>query len=201
MKKVIISVAAMLSMLSAGGCVLAPVTPVVPVTPQTAVLATSNFYVGGALSAISARKANVDMDFFSIKNGQDRIGNLMMLAGYEFNKYVSVEGRATLSFAKQDFAKFSGFSLFVKPQYPINNKFSVYGLIGAGVVNLDKYNGSNVDVSKVTFQWGAGASYKIDNNWSLFADYTSLAKDVSGTILDSKKADIDSINVGVMYKF
>jgi opacity protein-like surface antigen len=202
MKKIIISIAAMLSMLSAGGCVVEPVSPVVPVTPlEQPSLSTGNFYVGGALSLVSARKASTDLDFFNDKRGQDRIVNLMLLSGYNFNKYFAVEGRVTASIAKQSFTKYTGFSLFAKPQYPISNNFNVYGLLGFGVVNLDKYHGSNVDVSKASFQWGAGVNYNINDRWAVFADYTSLANNIKGTFLNSKKVDVDSINVGVIYKF
>jgi len=200
MKKILISMATMISLLSAGGCVVEPVSPVVPVKQQP-VFSANGFYMGGAVSLVSARKSSVDLDFFSDDFGQDRIGNLTLLGGYNFSKYLALESRATVSVAEKSFTKLTSFSLFLKPQYPLAKKFSIYGLIGAGYVKLDNYHGSNVDVSKGSFQWGLGASYNINNKWSAFVDYTSLANDVSGTILDSKEADVDSINVGVIYKF
>jgi len=204
MKKVLFSSVVLFSMLYAGGCVIEPVAPVAPVTSQAAPQSSysgSGFYIGGAASLVSAREAQVDADFFDDKAGQDRLGNLMLLGGYNFNKYFAVEGRASVTVGGEDYTKLTSFSIFAKPQYPINDKFTVYGLIGTGYVKLDDNDGSNVDISKGSFQWGLGASYNINEQWSVFADYTSLANGISGTFLRDDEADVDSINVGVTYKF
>ena len=199
MKKIIFLGISILSFLNAGGDI-ALVAPIIPTTPEV-INTPSNFYIGGALSAVSARKASSDLDFFSDKKGQDRLVNLMLLGGYNYNKYLSIETRLTTTIAQKDFTKFSGISLFVKPKYPVTNNFNIYALIGGGYVKLDNNNGSNVDVAKGSFQWGVGASYNITNKWAIFTDYTSLGHDISGTILDSNKADVDSLNVGVTYNF
>ncbi|NPA27712.1 MAG: porin family protein [Epsilonproteobacteria bacterium] len=202
MKKLLYSVVAITCIASAGGYVESATTPVEPVIPPSVpVVGGNNFYVGGGLSFVSAREADVDLDFFDDKDGQDLLLNVMLLAGYNFNKYFSVEARASTSIAQKDFTKLTSFSLFAKPQYPVTENLTLYALLGYGYVKLDDYDGSNVDVSEGAFQWGLGASYDINNKWSVFVDYTSLGKDVDGTILTSNEADIDSINVGVIYKF
>ena len=204
MKKLLFTGAAIISVLNAGGYIspAAPIEPIAPVVPQQcATTVTSNFYLGGALSLVSARKANVDADFFSEKRGQDRLGNLTLLGGYNFNKFIALEGRVTTTISQKDFTKLTSYSLFAKPQYHINNNFSIYTLLGVGHIKLGKNRGSNVDVSKTSFQWGVGAKYNITDRWAVFADYTSLANDASGRILDYHKADVDSINVGVIYNF
>ncbi len=203
MKKILLSAAVLFSMLHGGGDLIEPVSPVTPIVPTVEPLLNSDsgFYLGGAVGLVSAREAKVDLDFFEDKRGQDRLGSIILLGGYDFNKYVSIEGRASVSIAGEDYAKLKSFSLFVKPKYPLNDKITLYGLLGFGYVKLDNKNRSNVDVSKASFQWGLGASYNINNKWSVFADYTSLANDVSGKFLRSKKADVDSINIGLLYKF
>jgi len=198
MKKILLSSVLIFSALNAGGYIVND-GPTIPV--KESVLATGNFYIGGALSLVSARENCVDLNFFSDKNAQDRLANIMLLAGYNFNKYVAVEGRVSTTIANKDFAKLTSLSLFLKPQYPVTKELNIYALLGYGHVKLDNNNGSNVDVSKSTFQWGLGASYNIDNNWAVFADYTNLGNNISGTMLNSNEADIDSINVGVTYKF
>ena len=198
MKKLFLTGVAIISILNAGGYI-EPVSPIIP--PKQSISVSSNFYIGGALSLVSAREANVDADFFSDKEGQDRLGNLVFLGGYNYNKYLALEGRITTTIAKKDFTKLTSYSLFVKPQYHINDNFTVYALLGVGHIKLDKNNGSNVDVSKTSFQWGIGANYNITDKWAIFADYTSLANNVSGRILSSNKADVDSINIGVIYSF
>ena len=198
MKKLLFSATVLFSVLNASGNV-EPVAPIIP--EQTSAISNGSFYAGGALSLVSARENNVDMDLFSEKNGQDRLGNIMLLAGYNYNKYIAAEVRFSTTVASSDIAKLTSFSLFAKPQVNISNEFKVYGLLGVGYVDISNNKGSNVDVSKTGFQWGLGASYDVNSKWAIFADYTSLANDMSGTMLSSDKADADSLNIGVLYKF
>jgi opacity protein-like surface antigen len=160
-----------------------------------------SFYVGGALSLSSARESNVDADFFSEKVGQDRLGNILLLAGYNYNQNIGIEGRFSATVSSANVAKVTTFSIFAKPQANLTNELKVYGLLGVGYVDISNNKGSNVDASKTSFQWGLGASYDINNKWGVFIDYTSLADDISGTILNSNKASLDSINIGTTFKF
>jgi len=202
MKKIMISVctvAAMSGVAFAGGDFHEVVEPViVPVVEVD----NSSFYLGLGLSAISSRDSAVDMDFFDGKAGQDRLGNVTFLAGYNFNQYVAVEGRYTTTFSDEDLVEMSGWSLFVKPQYPVTDAFKVYGLLGFGGVTMDSVNGSNVDVDDSDFQWGLGASYTFMENIEVFLDYTSLANGMEGVYWDGAlEVDADAITMGVNYKF
>ncbi|RRS30901.1 MAG: hypothetical protein P794_05200 [Epsilonproteobacteria bacterium (ex Lamellibrachia satsuma)] len=95
-----------------------------------------------------------------------------------------------------------GWSLFLKPQYPVTEEIGVYALLGFGGVNLDGVNGNYVDVDDTGFQWGIGASYLFMERTSLFVDYTSLANDMDGVYWNGAvKADVDAITVGVTYDF
>jgi len=199
MKKILFSAAVIFSILNAGGNV--ELAPVEPVTPVQQPVAASGFYAGAAVSLVSAREAVTDLNFFDNEDGQDLVGNVTLLAGYNFNDYFAVEGRATTSVSQKDITKLTAFSLFLKPQYPVTSEINIYALLGYGHIKLDNYNGSNVDVSDSDFQWGLGASYDVTNNITVFVDYTSLGRDLSGTFLSSEEADVDSINVGVIYKF
>jgi len=93
----------------AGGDV-APIVAPIPVAEE---VDNSSFYIGLALSAISTRDAAVSMDIFNAKYGQDRLGNITFLAGYNFNQYVAVEGRYTTTFTDEDMVEMDGWSLFV----------------------------------------------------------------------------------------
>jgi opacity protein-like surface antigen len=203
MKKIIMSVcaaAAMSGVAFAGGDFVKVVEPVVVVPVD--VVDDSSFYVGLALSAISSRDSDVSMDFFNAKAGQDRLGNFTFLAGYNFNKYIAVEGRYTTTFTEEDYVEMSGWSLFVKPQYPVTDDFKIYALLGFGGVTMDAVNNANVDVDDTAFQWGLGASYNVWENVEIFADYTSLANGMDGTYWNGAlEVDADVITMGVNYKF
>ncbi len=161
-----------------------------------------SFYAGLALSAVSTRDAAVSMDLFNGKAGQDRLGNLTFLAGYDFNEYIALEGRYTTTIVDEDSVEMDGWSIFVKPQYPVTEAFSIYALLGFGGISMDPTTAKYVDVDDSGFQWGLGASYDFTENISVFADYTSLASDMDGIYWDGAfEVDADTFNVGVIYTF
>ena len=91
--------------------------------------------------------------------------------------------------------------IYLKPMLPVGENFNVYALLGYGSVEVGGMDESG-------FQWGAGASYGMSENLSLFVDYVSLYDD---TYIDSWTDRYDyvenwdysiySINVGLTYKF
>lgn len=174
----------------------------------------SSFYLGLAMASVSARDAGISMDIFNVTAGQDRLGNVSLLAGYNYNQYIGVEGRYTTSLTNEDMVVMDGWSLFVKPQYPVSEKFSVYGLLGFGGITLDNehtpgvvvHNGvpvlENTDVDDNGFQWGLGLSYVVTENIDVFFDYTSLANDMDGVFYTgASQADVDAFTLGLTYKF
>lgn len=162
----------------------------------------SSAYVGISMAATSTRDSSVSLSFLSEKTGQDRLGNVTLLAGYELNRYFAVEGRYTTTFTDEGLVEMDGLSLFAKPQYPVSEEVSVYALLGYGSVTMDSVNGSGVDVDDSGFQWGLGVNWEVANNTSIFVDYTSLASEMEGVYYNGAlEADADQINIGVTYKF
>lgn len=203
MKKIVLAlstIATLSTSLFAGGDI-ALVPPAVIEIPAGD---NSSFYAGAGLSALSVRDAAVSMNIFSAKDGQERLGNITFLAGYNYNKYIALEGRYTTSITSEDRLKMSGWGLFVKPQYPITTDISIYGLLGFGGAKLKQVNNSGVNVSGSGLQWGVGASYNITQNIALFADYTSLANNKKGHYWNRPgliKVDADAFTLGLTRKF
>ena len=214
MKKILMSVVAMVaigSMAQAGGDI-APVAPV-PVASSCG----EGFYVGAAL-AIQRTYAG-DSSWSGYENGQDKTVPLVGILGYKFNCYLSVEGRISQTVYEEDYADVLTYSIFLKPMYPVTESLNVYALIGYGVVDAEYTDGDTpapanrigqTIVDSGSFQWGLGLDYAINENWSLFLDYTRLMnkKSVSPRPLyyyDSptrwNHISDDSINVGVLYHF
>ena len=193
---------AMSNLVFAGGDIATPIIIEDELIANEKVSEPSNFYAGLALSAVSARESGASLSFTNGKTGQDRLGSATLFSGYNFNEYVAVEGRYTASFTKDQTAKMNGFSIFVKPQYPVSDEFSVYGLVGYGLVDIDNAcNAHNVDVKEKGFQWGLGASYAVTKEISISLDYTLLGKDMDGRFLRENSADIDAITLGIQYRF
>jgi len=161
----------------------------------------SSFYVGLGMAVVSARNSDFSVDWGGSSEVQERLGNISLLAGYNFNEYVAVEGRYSVSVAHEDSMEMNGWSLFVKPQYPVTEDFSVYALLGYGGVVLDGIDGSITDVDDSGFQWGIGAGYMVMENVSLFADYTWLTGMEGVFYNGALETDVDQFTVGVNYHF
>lgn len=216
MKKIVLSMAAMSGLLVAGGGIFAPIVVASNVEPN-------NFYAGAGIAALSARDSGVSMNIFEIKNGQDRLGNASLHAGYWFTEYLAVEGRYSVGFQDEDAVEMdSGWSLFLKPTYKFDddenraggeNYFAVYGLIGYGGVVLNGVNRVKGEIDHTDFQWGLGVSYtfravtdtenyEYRDTWTVFADYTSLGKDMEGIFFHyPRNADLDAFTLGIVYHF
>jgi opacity protein-like surface antigen len=221
MKKLTLSmtaIAAMGTMVMAGGDI-APVEPAVE-TPVVAAPATDNgFYVGLGYGYMSSDIRVADaFDVYKFDSDYDA---LMLQAGYKINRYVAVEGRYwntigdgdnTFSHNNvslgwdSDVLDMDAYGFYVKPMYPVTNELNIYGLLGYAKTDIstgsplsDALKGELADVDG--FSWGLGAAYAINNNVSLFVDYTMLYDD--DTTENGWKEDdtIDSWNFGVSYKF
>ena len=193
------AVAAMSSLGFAGGDmkdVEPAVEPVVAVEEEK-----SGLYAGLGISALSTREGS--LDFFSEKSGQDRTGNLLFMAGYEFNTYVAVEGRYSTYIAEEDFLNSDTWGIYLKPQYPVNEDFKLYALLGFGGMDAEGVNGYDVDVDDSGFQWGLGVSYAMTETVSVFLDYVSLASDMESNAFLGATPDVDSdaLTLGVTYNF
>ena len=205
MKKIILSLGVLVAISSLGfaGGDIAPVEPLV----MAPVIMDSNdqgVYVGIGISAVSARDSSLGINFTSVKFGQDRLGNVTFLLGYNLNKYLAVEGRYSTTFTDEDLVEMDSLSLFVKPQYPLSEDFFVYGLLGYGSVKMDGVSVAKgrVDVDDSDFQWGLGASYAIGENYTIFLDYTSLASNMDGIYYNgARQVDADALTLGGTYKF
>ncbi len=215
MKKIILSLAAISTLGFAGGDIL----PVVVADE----IDDTGFYLGAGISAMSSREASVSMDIFNVTDGQDRLGNLDLLAGYIINDYIAIEGRYAFPITDEDKVEMnSQWSLFLKPMYKFEddedrangeNYFAVYALLGYGGVELKGVNGVVANVDETGFQWGLGVSYTFretsheenysyKDSWTVYADYTNLGNDMDGLYYTGEgQVDADAFTVGLIYKF
>ena len=126
---------------------------------------------------------------------------VMGLAGVEINDFLAVEGRFTKAVSDYEIKdhrpiSFYNAALYIKPQYKFEMA-SIYGLLGYGYSHFDFMGKSTSDTG---FQYGAGASYDLTDEVTAFADYTKLyggGKKISDA---TTMKDIDSVNIGIIYK-
>ena len=193
------AVAAMSSLGFAGGDMKEVEPAIEPIVEVEEVK--SGLYAGLGISAISTRDGS--LNFFDEEPRQDRTGNLLVLAGYEFNPYVAVEGRYSTYIAEEDILNSDTWGVYLKPQYPVNEDFKLYALVGFGGIDAEGVNGADVDVDDSGFQWGLGGSYAMTETVSVFFDYVSLVTDAESNSFLGSPADVDSdaLTLGVTYNF
>jgi opacity protein-like surface antigen len=209
------TVLAMSTLATAGGDIAPAVEPAVEVVAPAA--DDSGFYIGGAYSMSTIDGSGYGSDGFSDPMWEEYyafddidVSGYMLQAGYQFNKYIAVEGRywGTTSeinkvsgntayyyqgepdgdgtFWWESDGDFSAWGIYVKPMYPVTESLTVYGLLGYGSVQVDDsswdvYGESGDLIDDSGFQWGIGASYALSDHISLFVDYVQLASDGEGS--------------------
>ena len=201
MKKFTISVAAVMAMSTfaiAGG----DIAPVEVVAAPIVVEDDSSFYVGAGYSYVTA-----DID------GTEEGNAYSLIAGYNYNQYIAIEGRYISTVGDMDVSddrsslnhpdgsyerEVTSAAIYLKPQYPVTEELSIYGLLGYGVVDARSTDADG-------FQWGLGAKYMFNANIGLFVDYTSLydgdMDNVETFVNNTWDSQIKSTNIGFTYSF
>lgn len=197
----LVSVMALSGLAYAGGDVAPIEEPVIiPVVDN------SGFYIGGAYSFMSYNETYND----GVTADVDTSG-LTFIAGYQFNSYISLEGRYTTDVGgfDEDWSdgrtrndtenEMSNVALYLKPSYEIDN-FKIYGLLGYGQMSYQYEN--TIEQKGSGFQWGLGAGYTFYDNVSVFVDYTKLYDDTGfDDYISNVDYDADAWTVGITYLF
>jgi len=163
-------------------------------------------YIGIGYTRISG-----DIDLSVLDLGSESVGisgnAVTVNAGFNFNPYIAVEARYTKAIDETSIDtgfgtlysndRISSFGAYVKPQYKTGTG-TLYALLGYGRVDVEN-TGEN------EFQWGVGASYEFESNFSVFFDYMRLS-DSSETFLTqdgavSVNATLDTYTFGLSYRF
>ena len=220
-----VAVITSVSLFAGGGFVPAPQPDVEPIEPAVAEIPATEPeseikpYIGGGIGSSSTSvssqalvcggcqydKLNQTVSKAPdklLKWGGDGSATTMMgLAGVEVNDYLAVEGRLTKSVSDYEIKDHKPISmynaaLYLKPQYKFED-FGVYALLGYGLTNVSFMN---KDTKTSGFQYGGGASYDINDQLTVFADYTKLVGQSKKISEATTIKDIDNVNAGLIYR-
>ncbi len=227
MKSITISVVAAVAMstLAFGGGGIAPVEQ--PVVEEVVTPASSGFYVGLGYSLATigengwygedyGQGEDYPEDIWSGEYEQDAI---TLIAGYDFNEYIGVEGRYMIGMGDAEWEddvsgtfeediSFTNVAIYLKPMLPMGD-VTLYGLLGYGQTTYTWDASDAEDITASGFQYGAGVSVAVTKQISLFIDYVKFAEDDSQqTVIDDDpyfdyvtNVDGHAITFGATYKF
>jgi opacity protein-like surface antigen len=166
----------------------------------------SGLYLGLGYSS-----TNIDLTIDGLNDENQELldtstDSILILAGYDFNEYVGLEGRYYINNSSlaydyylggtllEDVYEAESLAIYLKPQYNLD-AITLYALIGMSANNYTATNILGSD-SDTLFSWGGGAKFNVTQSLGLFVDYTDLGKNDS--VLET---GLSSWNVGFSYKF
>lgn len=200
--------------MEAGGKTVEPaISPIVEI-PQLS--DPSPWYLGAGLVRLRYYGCRSSCEFEDITYG------MMMRGGYEYNRYIGIEGRAMWTGWEDEGAALKHhFGIFLKPMVPVGEDFNLYGLVGYGHTKIGgDYARAALDESG--FSWGVGFEYDLsdrehdrednvrydrefdgqadqERGWGLFIDYQRLL--VGKQNVGGGDVDLDVISFGITYDF
>ena len=179
----------------------------------------TNMYFGGAINrigtAVSSQAEACNACTYDKENQTGTKGTTKLIewgggghtysaigiVGYELNEYIAIDTRFTTSLSSLKIKDhkpidYSNAAIYLKPQYKFGNS-AIYGLVGYGASSV---NFMDSDTVKKGLQYGAGASYGVSDNFSLFADYTKVQNGDSSISEATTLEGVDSINFGLIFR-
>ncbi|WP_425667639.1 porin family protein [Vibrio tubiashii] len=188
----------------------------------TAAQAHEGLYVGG-----NFQMGNFDLKP-EVKGANDAFGGkyttatVNLVAGYDFNQYLAVEGRVGIPSSSETSSKNlvtlegkpqTSYAVFGKGTLPITEMFSVYALAGFGSspykidASIGPFNGSQ-KFDKVSLQYAAGVEVNFTPQIAMTAEYGMYGSGKTDIVLSedlglrsNAKYDTTAFNIGIKYKF
>lgn len=151
-------------------------------------------YVGLGFTTGALRIGTSKLDFNHNAKGQDRVGSLSALFGYDIYKNIAIEGRYMSSFIKESLANIQSLGVLFKPHISLVDEMTGYALLGYGTSTLSGVKRHTMHISESSFQWGFGLEYDTSETFTYFVDYTNLLQNV-------KNISTDALTIGIKYRF
>jgi opacity protein-like surface antigen len=176
---------------------------------SSTVAAAETFYVGAQYNQLTVEE--------TARNATETLGTVSVLGGYQFNPFWSVEFRQHLEVNEQTPLPVLGAyqmqitsqqSVLLKGTYPLNEQFSLYGLIGVGSTKFDFTSLTNAPIpSGITANHhnnglavGFGAEYQLTPALSATLEYMQH-RDLVFQGSQYNKLSLNGIALGLNYRF
>ena len=168
-----------------------------PTSSVITVVDVAKAYVSVGASAMSLQR---DYALDTSVNTEDITYGLTVKAGYDFLPYLGLEVRGTHAKMESLFSEKTSYGIYLKPQYNIDAKRHVYGLLGYAQTDIDIDTRAEGKISESYKGFSYGGGYECDfgepNGWTGFIDFV---KPVSAK--GPLNSDSSILTIGVNYRF
>ncbi|RZJ28799.1 MAG: porin family protein [Brevundimonas sp.] len=135
-----------------------------------------------AMAQEPASRVTGSIGYTQLDGDDGDLGAITGRVGYNFNRYVGVEGEASVGVKDQDIT-FGGLEGKLEHQYdvagyvvgtvPINNNFELFGRVGYGTTEVKaEIAGFDATEDGDSLNYGVGANYFFDGRNGIRADWT-----------------------------
>ncbi|MDV6249959.1 outer membrane beta-barrel protein [Vibrio sp. EA2] len=168
------------------------------------------FGIGASFLTMDISGSLYDSNSTLIGSGSDDISGASMLgafAGYQFNPWISVEGRGYFGLTDEDYFGTSVemsrfFAVYGKPTLPLHEYFSLYGLFGYGLATAEVGGESDTEGD---FTYGVGAEIGKGTNVKLQVEWVVIHDEDYSARLDNERLDysikVSGINANLAWYF
>jgi opacity protein-like surface antigen len=180
------------------GLALAALVITSPALGKVQALTWDDYYIGGQLSRVA-----LDSESELLSTPKPTV--LSVTVGQRVNRYFSVEARAGFGVGTDNIKVYGSSgdelgsaetkidymtSIFVKPELPITERLSIYGLAGwsHGEVSVDNESENESDMS-----YGFGFNVAVNEQTHVYLDWVEL--------MDKNGLEVSSISLGASYRF
>ncbi len=139
---------------------------------------------------------------YDTANCDDMSRTIRVIGGWQINKYLAAE----IGF--HNFHEITSPGFFVKahaweyvavPQWPISEKWYVYGKVGGYRGSAENNNTPPKLINNFSYTFGAGVGYEMTRNLGVRLEWQSY-QGISGDQV-SPRSDIDVASIGVLWRF
>jgi len=172
---------------------------------STSVMAQSNKKKDQIYGELGYTTANYSEIYSNANYTWSNISALRAIIGFEFDDNIALEGMyasgvndgsLTISGYSTKLSLDSSYGLYAKPKLNLNDNFSVFSRIGfaqtKGTLSIPSVGWQSTN-SNSSISYGLGASYKLNEQMNLNADYM--------VYYNSDSNSVNGITVGIGYRF
>lgn len=165
----------------------------------TIIIALSLLSIGNAFAADSYWGIDIRSINYKSNGFETNLTAFSGKLGYELTDYINIESMIGTGISDGD----TGSAVInldyilgahLKGEYPINTSFSIYGIVGYTSAQLTaKTTKDKATDTTSSATYGAGLGYNINNNTTIFLDYTKY--------IDRSYLELSGLTLGYKYSF